>query len=53
MSTEELLSRMRAVLWDGHDKKWDARAKYCEKWGHGATPREAMEEALRLEDEEL
>lgn len=53
MSTDELLLRMRAVLWDGHLQRWDARVKNCEQYGHGATPREAMEDAMRLYEDEL
>ena len=52
MTIEELLLRMRAVLWNGSFNRWDARAKRAYAFGHGATPREAMEAALRVEVDE-
>lgn len=53
MTLEQLMEHMAAVLWDGHNKRWDARAKGCAQFAKGATPREAMEEALRIFDDEL
>ena len=46
LSTDDLLARMRCVMWDGHLRRWDARALDGLVYGHGATPRDAMLAAL-------
>ena len=50
MSTDELILQMQCVMFDGHSGVWDARAKNCEAYADGATPRAAMEAALALRD---
>ena len=50
MTTDELLLQMQCVMFDGHSGVWDARAKNCEAYADGATPRAAMEAALALRD---
>ena len=54
MTTDELLLRMASVLQlNSKYGAWSARAVGCTLWGHGSTPREAMEAALKLWDDEL
>lgn len=53
MTTDELLFRMATVLWNGSTRQWNARAKGCSNFANGATPREAMEKALAIWDDEL
>ena len=50
MTTDELLLQMQCVMFDGHSGLWDARAKNCEAYAAGDTPRAAMEAALALRD---
>ncbi len=53
MTTDELLLKMASLLWNEFKKSWQARAKGCALFGHGKTPRDAMEAALALDDDEL
>lgn len=50
MTTEELLLKMGAVIWDGHAGLWFARATGCTQFAKAKTPREAMEAALVMLD---
>ena len=48
MTADQLLNQMVSVL--RMHGQWQARATDCDKWGAGATPHIAMEQALALRD---
>lgn len=48
MTTDELLDEMAVLMCFGGG--WDARAKNCQTYGNGTTPRAAMLDALRVRD---
>lgn len=49
-SHPDLLGQMAVVLWDGHNKQWDARARNCDRYAHATSVGEAMQQAIALRD---
>jgi len=49
-AVNKLLGDMASILWDGHGKKWDARARNCNRFASAPSPVAAMRAAVALRD---